>query len=86
MMRYEGTSSFDEISNQVDKYSIPSESINKRQVLILREVEDFLENEMDTTAPLDYDFPSTLDTRQEIHLDPNRSSNGMVQNKMGYVF
>jgi hypothetical protein len=34
MMRYEGTSSFDEISNQVDKYSIPSESINKRQVLI----------------------------------------------------
>jgi hypothetical protein len=48
------------------------------------EVEDFLENEMDTTAPLDYDFPS-LDTKTGIHLDPNRSSNGMVQNKMGYV-
>jgi hypothetical protein len=37
-------------------------------------VEDFLENEMDTTAPLDYDFPSTLDTKTGDILDPNRSS------------
>jgi hypothetical protein len=39
-------------SNQVDKYSIPSESINKDRFYFF---EDFLENEMDYT-PLDYDF------------------------------
>jgi hypothetical protein len=43
------------------------------------EVEDFLENEMDTTAPLDYDFPSTLDTKTGDTFGPKRSSNGMVQ-------
>ncbi|WP_016988738.1 hypothetical protein [Flavobacterium sp. ACAM 123] len=58
-----GPSSFDEISNQVDKYSIPSQSINKRQILIFEEVEDFLENKMETTSPSDYDFPSTLETK-----------------------
>ena len=55
--------SFEEISNQVDKYSIPSQNINKRQILIFEEVEDFLENQMDNTAPLDYDFPSNLATK-----------------------
>jgi predicted naringenin-chalcone synthase len=80
-------SSFDEISNQVDKYSIPSESINKRQVLIFEEVEDFLENEMDTTAPLDYDFPSTLDTKTGDTFGPKIGVRmEWFKNKMGYVF
>jgi hypothetical protein len=72
-------------SNQVDKYSIPSESIKKTGFNFFEEVEDFLENEMDTTAPwIMISFNFRYKDRRYIWTQ-NRSSNGMVQNKMGYV-
>lgn len=80
-------SSFDEISNQVDKYSIPSESINKRQVLIFEEVEDFIENKIDTTSPSDYHFPSSLATKTGDTFGPKIGVRmEWFKNKMGYVF
>jgi predicted naringenin-chalcone synthase len=82
-----GPSSFDEISNQVDKYSIPSQSINKRQILIFEEVEDFLENKMETTSPSDYDFPSTLETKTGNTFGPKIGVRmEWFKKKMGYVF
>lgn len=79
--------SFDVISKQVDKYSIPPENINKRQILIFEEVEDFLENEMDYTAPLDYDFPSNLETKTGDTFGPKIGVRmEWFKNKMGYVF
>ena len=43
--------SFESISDHVDKYSVSSESINSRQILIFEDVENFIENEMDVALP-----------------------------------
>ena len=47
MILIDETVSFEVISDQVDKYSVSSESINRRQILIFEEVEDFIENKME---------------------------------------
>jgi predicted naringenin-chalcone synthase len=57
----EETTSFEYISDQVDKYAIPSGSINKRQILIFDEVEKFIETEMANTPLSKYPLASCLD-------------------------
>jgi hypothetical protein len=64
--------------------SIPSESINKRQVLIF-EVEDFIENKIDTTSPSDYHFPSSLATKTGDTFGKIGVRMEWFKNKMGYV-
>lgn len=56
--------SFDYISDQVDKYSISSESINKRQTIIFEGVRNFIENIMQVTSPLDYHFPEGFEVKE----------------------
>jgi len=46
------------ISDQVDKYSVFSESINFRQSIIFEEVADFIDNIMEVTSPFGYHFPN----------------------------
>ena len=73
--------SFESISDHVDKYSVSSESINYRQVLIFEEVEYFIENEMDSTKPSGFEikkgnfFGPKIEVRME-----------WFKRKMGYVF
>jgi hypothetical protein len=45
---------FDTVSEQVDKYAVSQKYINKRQVCIFEDVEDFIENEMSCTDISDY--------------------------------
>lgn len=79
--------SFQEISDQVDKYSVSSESINRRQVLIFEDVEDFIENKMDSTLPSDYVLPSSLMTKTGDTFGPKIGVRmEWFKNKMGYVF
>lgn len=54
--------SFEFISDQVDKYSVSPENINKRQILIFEEVDAFIENEMHLTIPTEYKLPKTFMT------------------------
>jgi predicted naringenin-chalcone synthase len=78
---------FDIISDQVDKYSVPSESINKRQILIFEEVEDFIENEMDETLPSEYNFPASLVSGRGDLFGPKIGIRMQwFKEKMGYVF
>lgn len=79
--------SFQEISDQVDKYSVSSENINRRQVLIFEDVEDFIENNMDSTLPSDYVLPSSLMTKTGDTFGPKIGVRmEWFKNKMGYVF
>jgi len=79
--------SFQEISDQVDKYSVSSENINRRQVLIFEDVEDFIENKMDSTLPSDYVLPSSLMTKTGDTFGPKIGVRmEWFKNKMGYVF
>jgi len=65
--------SFDHISEQVDKYSISPDSINKRQVLIFDQVADFIENRMENTPLLEYPLPLCLNTHIEEVFGPKIS-------------
>jgi alkylresorcinol/alkylpyrone synthase len=79
--------SFELISEQVDKYSVAAESISKRQVLIFEEVQDFIENKMDTALPSDYQLPSELMTKTGDTFGPKIGVRmDWFKNKMGYVF
>ncbi len=79
--------SFEEISNQVDKYSVSPENINKRQVLIFEEVIDFIQNKMADTLPADYELPSGLKTQSYDTFGPKIGVRmDWFKNKMGYVF
>ncbi|OCB77383.1 3-oxoacyl-[acyl-carrier-protein] synthase III C-terminal domain-containing protein [Flavobacterium crassostreae] len=62
-----GTNSnpYDLISANVDKYSVSSEHINKRQLLIFEEVYDFIENNLHNTAISDFKLPQTLTAKSE---------------------
>lgn len=64
------TVSFESISDHVDKYSVSSESINFRQVLIFEEVENFIENEMDNSDPTNYDLPTGFDIKKGSFFGP----------------
>lgn len=56
--------SFDYISEHVDKYSVPSENINKRQSIIFEDVENFIENIMNVNSPHEYHFPNGFEVKQ----------------------
>lgn len=59
---------FDTVSEQVDKYAVSQEYINKRQVCIFEGVEDFIENEMSFTDISDYPLPRNFkNTENEVH-------------------
>ena len=83
----EESNSFDVISDQVDKYSVPAENINKRQILIFEEVEHFIENEMHETLPSDYQFPESLISGRGDLFGPKIGIRMQwFKEKMGYVF
>lgn len=79
--------SFETISDHVDKYSVSSESINSRQILIFEEVENFIENEMDSALPYDYHFPAGFEVQRENHSGPKIEVRmDWFKKKMGFVF
>ncbi|MFV5698048.1 3-oxoacyl-[acyl-carrier-protein] synthase III C-terminal domain-containing protein [Flavobacterium sp. ZT3R17] len=79
--------SFESISDHVDKYSVSSESINSRQILIFEEVENFIENEMDITLPSEYHFPAGFEVKPGNLYGPKIEVRmEWFKRKMGYVF
>lgn len=79
--------SFEYISDHVDKYSVSSESINKRQIIIFEEVEDFIENIMKVTSPSEYHFPSGFEVKSGHSFGPKIEVRmDWFKRKMGYVF
>ncbi|TDD95270.1 3-oxoacyl-[acyl-carrier-protein] synthase III C-terminal domain-containing protein [Flavobacterium cellulosilyticum] len=79
--------SFELISDHVDKYSVSSENINKRQCTIFEEVEDFIEKIMDVTSPLEYHFPIGFEVIEGNHYGPKIEVRmEWFKKKMGYVF
>ncbi|HEU4789961.1 MAG TPA: 3-oxoacyl-[acyl-carrier-protein] synthase III C-terminal domain-containing protein [Flavobacterium sp.] len=79
--------SFKFISDQVDKYSVSAESINSRQSIIFEEVEDFIENIMETTSPLEYHFPVGFEVKLGNSFGPKIEVRmEWFKRKMGYVF
>jgi alkylresorcinol/alkylpyrone synthase len=79
--------SFEFISDQVDKYSVSSESINSRQILIFEEVEDFIENIMEITSPSEYHFPSGFEVKSGHSFGPKIEVRmEWFKRKMGDVF
>jgi alkylresorcinol/alkylpyrone synthase len=79
--------SFESISEHVDKYSVSSESINSRQILIFEDVEDFIENEMDITLPSEYHFPAGFEIKPGNLYGPKIELRmEWFKRKMGYVF
>ncbi|MDI9308871.1 MAG: 3-oxoacyl-[acyl-carrier-protein] synthase III C-terminal domain-containing protein [Limnohabitans sp.] len=53
-------SQYDIISEQVDKYAVSAEHINKRQIVLFDEITDFVENEMEFTNLEDYKLPNSF--------------------------
>ncbi|MFV8328391.1 3-oxoacyl-[acyl-carrier-protein] synthase III C-terminal domain-containing protein [Flavobacterium sp. ZS1P14] len=79
--------SFESISDHVDKYSVSSESINSRQILIFEDVENFIENEMDITLPSEYHFPAGFEVKSGNLYGPKIEVRmEWFKRKMGYVF
>ncbi len=79
--------SFDFISDQVDKYSVSFENINFRQCIIFEEVEDFIENIMGITSPLEYHFPTGFEVKGGHSFGPKIEVRmEWFKRKMGYVF
>jgi predicted naringenin-chalcone synthase len=79
--------SFESISEHVDKYSVSSESINSRQILIFEEVENFIENEMDVTLPSEYHFPIGFEVKPGNLYGPKIEVRmEWFKRKMGFVF
>jgi len=71
----------------VDKYSVSSENINNRQLLIFEEVENFIENEMDVTLPSNYHFPPSFEVKSGNFFGPKIEVRmEWFKRKMGYVF
>lgn len=79
--------SFEFISDQVDKYSVSSESISRRQIIIFEEVKDFIENIMKVTSPLDYHFPDGFEVKEGRFFGPKIEIRmEWFKRQMGYVF
>ncbi len=79
--------SFDYISEQVDKYSIPAESINKRQTIIFEGVRDYIENIEKVTSPLNYRFPEGFEVKEGQTFGPKIEVRmEWFKKKMRYVF
>ncbi|MBA0884702.1 3-oxoacyl-[acyl-carrier-protein] synthase III C-terminal domain-containing protein [Flavobacterium undicola] len=78
---------FEFISDQVDKYAVSSESINKRQIIVFEGVKDFIENIMKVTSPLDYHFPDGFEVKEGKSFGPKIEVRmEWFKTKMGYVF
>jgi predicted naringenin-chalcone synthase len=78
---------FEFISDQVDKYAVSSESINKRQIIVFEGVKDFIENIMKVTSPLDYHFPDGFEVKEGKSFGPKIEVRmEWFKSKMGYVF
>ncbi len=79
--------SFEYISDHVDKYSVSSESINKRQVIIFEGVEGFIDNIMNVTSPSEYHFPNGFEVKSKRAFGPKIEVRmDWFKRKMGYVF
>lgn len=75
------------ISDQVDKYSVSPDSINSRQCIIFEEVEDFINNIMEVTSPLEYHFPTGFEVKLGDSFGPKIEVRmEWFKRKMGYVF
>ena len=75
------------ISDQVDKYSVSPDSINSRQCIIFEEVEDFINNIMEITSPLEYHFPTGFEVKLGDSFGPKIEVRmEWFKRKMGYVF
>lgn len=78
---------FEFISDQVDKYAVSSESINKRQIIVFEGVKDFIENIMQVSSPLDYHFPDGFEVKEGKTFGPKIEVRmEWFKSKMGYVF
>lgn len=81
------TVGFEFISDQVDKYSVSSESISKRQVIIFEGVRKFIENIMNVHSPSDYHFPEGFEVKEGKSFGPKIEIRmEWFKTKMGYVF
>lgn len=79
--------SFEFISDQVDKYSVSSESISRRQILVFEGVKDFIENIMKVTSPLDYHFPDGFEVKDGKSFGPKIEVRmEWFKRQMRYVF
>lgn len=79
--------SFEFISDQVDKYSVSSESISRRQIIVFEGVKDFIENIMKVTSPLDYHFPDGFEVKEGRSFGPKIEIRmEWFKRQMGYVF
>ena len=79
--------SFEFISDQVDKYSVSPENINKRQILIFEEVDQFIEDRMEYTLPSEYQLPNSFMTKPGDLYGPKIGDRMLwFKEKMGYVF
>jgi len=78
---------FDFISDQVDKYAVSSENINKRQSIIFEDVEDFIEDIMEVTSPAGYHFPAGFEVKSGNLYGPKIEVRmEWFKRKMGFVF
>jgi alkylresorcinol/alkylpyrone synthase len=78
---------FKYISDQVDKYSVSSESINFRQSIIFEAVEDFIDNIMEVTSTSEYHFPNGFEVKGRNSFGPKIEVRmEWFKRKMGYVF
>jgi len=78
---------FKSISDQVDKYSVSSESINCRQCIIFEDVEKFIDNIMEITSPSEYRFPNGFEVKGRNSFGPKIEVRmEWFKKKMGYVF
>lgn len=79
--------SFQNVSEHVDKYSVSSESIDKRQIIIFEGVIDFIEDIMNVSSPLDYHFPEGFEVSEGKSFGPKIEVRmEWFKTKMGYVF
>lgn len=53
----EAKSHYDYVSNQIDRYSIGKDMINKRQLLMHEQIKNFISNEMEVSTLEEYQFP-----------------------------
>ncbi|UKM64065.1 hypothetical protein GSB9_00612 [Flavobacteriaceae bacterium GSB9] len=78
---------FSAVSDHVNKYAIPSKSIEKRQVLLFDEIEPFIVNEMANTTPSNYIFPKGFEFLPDSHYGPKIEMRmDWFKKKLGYVF
>ncbi|MET3019312.1 3-oxoacyl-[acyl-carrier-protein] synthase III C-terminal domain-containing protein [Flavobacterium hydatis] len=83
----EVSTSFEFVSEQVNRYSISPEHISQRQILIFEEVEQFINAEMDGVSHLDYQFPNSLsDKSGDLCIPKIGDRMQWFKEKMSHVF